>query len=114
MNQAQLVNSLSQIRTMVDECLSALRGKSQKLKVPSEHPKKKGAGRTLPERILELRENGFFTQPKTAQETLAKLSPTYSCEPDRVMMALLRLKERRLLRKASKTLNRKKQAAYVW
>jgi hypothetical protein len=68
----------------------------------------------LPERILALRDKGFFAQPKTAREVQAKLNPSYACEVNRVAMALLRLKARKKLRKASKVVDGKKQVAYVW
>src|SRR3989338_5841371 len=58
--------------------------------------------------IIELRDDGFFSQPKTAEETHAKLTGKYHCELDRVAMALLRLAGRKQLRKASKLVNKKK------
>ncbi|MER3422904.1 MAG: hypothetical protein C4293_06400 [Nitrospiraceae bacterium] len=68
----------------------------------------------LPTRILKLRDQGFFTAPKTPNETHCKLQPVYHCEPDRVAVALLRLQRRKELRKTSKIIDKKKQLAYVW
>ncbi len=68
----------------------------------------------LPSHILALRDKGFFAKPKTAAEVHAELQATYHCEPNRVQMALLRLQRRKELRKASKTVERKVQVAYVW
>jgi hypothetical protein len=68
----------------------------------------------LPDHILDLRTKGFFSQPKTAGEAHQKLRGTYHCELDRVAMALLRLAERKQLRKASKVIGKKKYQAYVW
>ena len=70
--------------------------------------------RKLTGHIIELRTKGFFAQPRTAAETHNKLKGTYHCEPDRVAMALLRLAKRKQLRRASKTIEKKKYQAYVW
>ena len=72
------------------------------------------ANDALPGRILELRDKGFFGQPKTSKEVQKKLESTYPCELNRVTMALRRLNERKKLRKASKVVDEKKQDAYVW
>jgi hypothetical protein len=68
----------------------------------------------LPNRITELRDGGFFAQPKTSRDVHGKLNPTYACAPDRVSMALLRLVKRKKLRKASKRVGGKNQVAYAW
>ena len=72
------------------------------------------SGGTLPERILELREDGFFSAAKTPTEVRSELAPKYHCELDRVAMALLRLQRRRELRKTTKVSDGKKSNAYVW
>lgn len=69
--------------------------------------------KTLPDHIIRLRSSGFFSVPRTAAETHSELSGTYSCEPDRVFMALSRLAKRRELRKATKTIDGKRHLAYV-
>jgi hypothetical protein len=115
MNREKLIGALRQIEILVAECLRAV-GDSSK-PVPSGRkpkPNQQAGKNALPERILELRDKGFFPQPKTAREVQAKLNPVYSCEVDRVMMALLRLNERKQLRKASKVVDGKRQVAYVW
>ena len=77
-------------------------------------PKVNSDVKTLPEHIIELRDDGFFSQPKTAEETHSKLSMKYSCKLNRVAVALVRLAGKRQLRKASKTVNGKEYQAYVW
>lgn len=77
-------------------------------------PKAGSASGSLPDQILGLRDNGFFKQPKTAQEVHTKLQPAYACESDRVAMALLRLKNKKNLRVSSKVVGGKKNKAYVW
>jgi hypothetical protein len=105
---------LSQIQALVEECirLAGKSGNSQSRRAAA--PVEKAVKGALPERILDLRDKGFFSKSKTGNEVQAKLNPTYSCEVDRVLMALLRLAKRRKLRKASKTIDGKKQVAYVW
>lgn len=112
MNKAQLIESLQQMQELAQECLKSLGIKSSKPKSPATLAQNTRS--TLPEHILKLRAEGFFAQPRTAQETHAKLAPIYACDVKRVMVALLRLKKGRELRKASKTLDGKRQAAYVW
>jgi hypothetical protein len=77
------------------------------------------AGKTdakgLPARILGLRENGLFHEPRTAAEVHAKLQESYYCLPSRVQMALLRLwKKKRDLRRAVKRIGDRDEIAYVW
>jgi len=69
---------------------------------------------SLTKLILQLREKGFFKEPKTAKEVHIKLLPLYHCESDRVDTALRRLKERKELRITSKVVKNKKAIAYVW
>ena len=70
--------------------------------------------KSLPTYILELRDNGFFSQPKTAEETHKKLQGKYHCELNRVEVALIRIANKKQLRKASKIISGKKYKAYVW
>jgi len=88
-------------------------------KIESPSPKhkdlaKKGKANTLSDLLMGLRDSGFFLHPKTSEETHIKLQEQYHCEENRVAVALLRLANRRLLRKASKIMNGKKYHAYVW
>lgn len=78
------------------------------------HEKIKKAKKSLPDHIIELREIGFFSQPKTVEDTHKKVQGTYPCELDRVRMALLRLANKRELRKTTKIINNKKYKGYVW
>ncbi len=77
-------------------------------------PKTRNNKQTLPDHIIELRDSGFFSQPKTAEETHAKLRTRYPCKLNRVAVALVRLAGRRQLRKASKVVDKKEYQAYVW
>ncbi len=70
--------------------------------------------RKLSDHAIDLRDKGFFSQPKTATETHSKLQQTYRCELNRVEVALLRLAKRKQLRRASKLVAKKKYQAYVW
>ncbi len=78
------------------------------------HNPKVLSGEGLPAHILTLKDQDFFTEPRTAGEVKGKLKSKYPCEHDRVAMALLRLQRRRQLRKTSKMVDKKKQVAYVW
>lgn len=72
------------------------------------------AKRSLSDHLIELRDSGFFAQPKTAEDSHKKLMGTYPCELNRVAVALVRISERKQLRKASKNIDKKKYKAYVW
>jgi hypothetical protein len=69
--------------------------------------------KTLPELIIELRDSGFFSTPRTTTEVQQKLKTTYPCEPDRITMALFRLFTTKQLRKTSKVGNKQRINAYV-
>ncbi len=79
-------------------------------------PKIKNNKQSLSEHIIKLRDDGFFSQSKTAEETRAKLSVKYPCELNRVEVALLRLagKKPTQLRITSKVVDKKKYKAYAW
>lgn len=77
-------------------------------------PKIRDNKQSLSDHIIELRDGGFFSQPKTAEETHVKLGTKYPCKLNRVAVALVRLAGRRQLRKASKIINKKEYQAYVW
>ena len=68
----------------------------------------------LPGHIINLRGHKAFKSPMTANEVQEKLQSTYACSVDRVAMALLRLQRKKMLRKTSKLVGKKKQVAYVW
>jgi hypothetical protein len=113
MNRESLLASLRQIQTLAANCIADI-GEKTKQSARKTSAKREAAALNLPDRILELREKGFFGQPKTAQEIKTKLNPSYPCEADRVAMAALRLMKKRKLRKASKKVDEKNQVAYVW
>lgn len=108
-----LVNALERIRTIVDQALvhNPRRDRSKKSEAATGRSKQ---AFKLPEHILSLRDAGFMKQPKTGDEVHAKLQPTYHCDVNRVEVAMLRLHKRRLLRKTSKTVGKRKKVAYVW
>lgn len=120
MNRKTLVASLKQIETLVVDCLKAVEDnhaaspKASKEAPASKQGRKHSSGLTLPDCIVEVRDAGFFKEPRTAREVHEKLRSTYPCELNRVVMALLRLNERKRLRRASKLVDKKKQVAYVW
>ena len=82
--------------------------------IKEKKPVNKTGNNSLGDRIIGLRDSGFFKQPKTGQEVHKKLQSAYACEYDRVAMALLRLLNRKLLRVTSKKVGNKKLKAYVW
>ena len=87
--------------------LEKLMGKAKKSKVNL-------GKQSLSDYIIGLRDNKFFSQPKTAEEVHSKIIEKYPCELNRVAVALVRLSGKRKLRKASKIVNNKKYKAYVW
>lgn len=116
MTRIDLVASLKQIRTLAADCLGVLENSvASPVDLKDRASAKKSLpARTLPERISHLRDSGFFAAPRTARGVQEKLASSYPCEVDRIAMALLRLNERKNLRKASKVVDGKKQVAYVW
>jgi len=72
------------------------------------------SSKSLPSHILELRNQGFFHEPRTGNEVHERLQKTYHCDLDRVLMALLRLVRRRELRESAKSIAGRSQVAYVW
>lgn len=79
-------------------------------------PKKGKASdsQSLGDHIVNLRGKKYFSQPKTAREVHTKLQSIYPCDLNRVEVALVRLSQKKQLRKTSKILNGKKILAYVW
>ncbi|MDD5302740.1 MAG: hypothetical protein PHS14_06475 [Elusimicrobia bacterium] len=69
--------------------------------------------RTLPDHILELRDKGFFSKPQTSTDVHEALNDTYPSEFDRVAMALIRLADRKELRRLTKTVDGKKYKAFA-
>lgn len=70
--------------------------------------------KSLTDFVIELRGEGFFKQPKTAIEVREKLLGVYHCKVDRVSMCLLRVAEKKQLRKANKKISGKNYLAYTW
>lgn len=92
--------------------LEQLKGKPTKIRAAPPSPAKKPL--SLPERILLLRDKGFFKQPKVYPEVHAEIQKTYYCDPDRVGVALIRLHERKQLRKTAREYEGERMVAYVW
>jgi len=108
---------------MTDDEIKRLIGEHEKriaaleLKLTGQSPsklKKDLQKKSLPDHILDLRQEGYFSIPRTGQETHQKLCERYHCERNRVDVALLRFAEKRQIRKASKAGDKRKQVAYVW
>jgi hypothetical protein len=115
MNEKNLIAALLKIKAIAEEALGDSTGakperKSRVVRVSVE----RAAPTTLPQHIMKLRDAGFFKEPRVAAEVHAKLQTTYHCAADRVVMALLRLKNARKLRKTAKMAGKKKLVAYVW
>jgi hypothetical protein len=70
--------------------------------------------RSLPNHIIALRDSGFFKQPRILEEVHRKLGPIYPCDPNRVAVALVRLKKKRQLRITTKLIGKREYIAYVW
>lgn len=115
MNKEKLIAALQQIKVLADESLQSVdspRARLETRKVP--RTAKSRSANTLSAHILRLRKEAFFKQSRTGKDVHLKLQPYYSCELNRVAMALLRLQRRKLLRKAVKIVGKRKQRAYVW
>ena len=126
-NKAQATEKLrvkmQQIKSLVDECLTILESGTSAIKVPKSNFLKKKINesvldsdhkKSLTEHIIDLRENKFLKQAQTAKEVHEKLKLTYSCELNRVAVGLVRLAEKKELRKAKKEIAGKIYDAYVW
>ena len=114
MEPNKLIAALRQIKTLADESLKDVNRRSNRQTVSKISSSKKLAGaKKLSDYILQLKEGNFFKQAKTAKEVRVKLQPIYSCDLNRVEVALLRLQRRKKLRKTSKLVDKKSQIAYV-
>jgi hypothetical protein len=69
---------------------------------------------SLSDRIIDCRNKTFFSKSKTAEEVYKEIKDSYPCDFNRVAVALLRLANRKQLRKTSKTINGKEYKAYAW
>lgn len=115
MSERDLIDALQKIRSIVDGALGAKRGAKHAHSTNTTRAEKVTPEQTsLPQHIIKLRDAGFFKEPRTTVEVHAKLQAIYHCARDRVVMALLRLKNGRKLRKTSKIVGKKKLIAYVW
>lgn len=113
MSEQVLVDALERIRTIINQVLASKPRRPRSAKPEGKASKAKTSS-TLPDHILSLRDSGFLKQPKTRDEIHAKLQSSYHCAENRVAVALLRLHKKRLLRKTSKTVGKRKHVAYVW
>lgn len=101
------INKILQDHERRISTLESVIGKTKKQKI-------KKAKKSLSDYVIELRDSGFFSQPRIGEETHKKLLVKYPCELNRVEVALIRIADRKQLRKASKTISGKKYRAYVW
>jgi len=69
---------------------------------------------SLPQRIIRLREKGYFASPRVYNEVHTEIQKEYPCDPDRVRVALIRLQRNKQLRKTSKNYGGKDLTAYAW
>jgi hypothetical protein len=113
-SEETLVGALEKIRAIIDGALAHRMRPARKGNAARKDNSASASAATLPGHILALRNSAFFKQPKTAAEVQEKLNPSYHCETDRVVTALLRLKNKRELRKTTKTVGQRKLVAYVW
>jgi hypothetical protein len=107
------IESKSEALSIMEDHEKRISALEKKLKSPKPHDITKIKS-SLPSYVIKIRDEGFFSKPKTVKETHQKLQESYTCEEDRVVMALLRLARKRELRKATKSVNNKIQKAYVW
>jgi hypothetical protein len=109
-----LIGALEKIRAIIDNALADKPLRARKAKAERKGNSTSQSSAALPGYILALKDSAFFRQPKTAVEVQEKLQSKYHCDTNRVAMALLRLKNKRKLRKTTKTVGKRKQVAYVW
>ncbi len=115
MSNEQLISALKQIEALVAECLKAPGSAPDKPASPRQAKSvDRARKKTLSDHILELRDKAVFSEPQTAREVHEKLQASYPCMLNRVEVELLRVVARKQLRKASKIVNGKEQAAYAW
>jgi hypothetical protein len=112
MDTQRLITSLRQIKLLAEELLvqAGPRHAPAKKVMPSKATKLQ----SLPAIIIRLRDEGFFTQPKSADDVREKLGSTYACDVNRVAVALLRLQRKKTLRKTEKKIGKRKHVAFVW
>lgn len=115
MSDKNLIEALKKIKALAEAALSdTVGGKTVRKARGTRAAQETSTPTTLPQFIMKLRDAGFFKEPRTAAETHTKLQASYHCAADRVVMALLRLKNARKLRKTTKVVGKKKLIAYVW
>jgi len=116
MSTDKIIAVLQKIRTLLDEALKEVDRQPSRYKrtKPTKSAQKAPVRNALPMHVLKLRDAGFFNPPKTYTETHSKLQPIYACDPNRVAVALVRLNDRKQLRKTSKIVGKRKLVAYGW
>ncbi len=105
----------------LDKIIRTLQDHEKRIRVLESKTKKSGsvvsgdasATKHLRDHILDLRSKSFFKQPRTMEETHKKLGEIYPCEKKRVGVELIRLHNKKQLRKISKMIGKKKIVAYV-
>lgn len=87
---------------------------SQEPQAEMQHKEKSKKPLSLSERILALRDKGFFKQSKSDLEVHSEILKNYACNRTRVSVELLRLSKRDKLRRTEKLENGRKVVAYAW
>jgi len=105
--------NLDEVKKILDsheQRIAALESNKTKLKDVKIEKEKK----TLADYILELRGEGFFKDMKIPSDVHEKLKSSYPCEKNRVDVALIRLANKKDLRRATKIIDGQSYKAYVW
>ena len=112
MARDSVVDSLRKIVALAEAALADAEGQTS-VDRPQLSQKKKSSraiSTSFPDHLIRLRDEGYFSAPKTPKKAHSKISETYPCDLNRVVVALLRVKKRRLLRRIGSD----KRVAYVW
>jgi len=107
------MSDIEEIKKNLNEHEKRLCALESIMKSPKKEKIVKGKN-SLPNFIMGLKNEGFFSEPRTSEEVHKKLQQKYHCEPNRVAMALLRLAKSKQLRKTTKIIGEKGYKAYVW
>ena len=107
-NNGELITRIKQLEKRVTSLESKFLEK--KVLTQPDNDLKKSLG----DRIIVLRDEKFFSTPQAGMETHERMLESYHCELNRVEVALVRLADKKQLRKTSKVIDGKKYKAYVW
>ena len=115
MKRGELVSVLQQIKAFADQAIRAVgHNIGRRRQVQIKQPAKPASTKNLSFHILRIRDAGFFNEARTAKEVHSKIKVPYPCDLNRVAVALVRLRQRKKLRKTSKIVDKRKLVSYVW